>query len=411
MLNTIKLNTIKTSELRVSRFAAMMAALFILSGCQTIKTYLAIPDNHRVLFWPQDKREAAFTQMEKHSAVAVIPASGAASPLPEGKKLVFEDGEMEAYFETQHIAGLIVLEKGEIRFEKYARSFDREKQWSGFSLAKSITSTLVGMAIRDGYIDSVDSQLVQYIPELKGTAYDGVTIEHLLTMSTGVGWSENYKASSDVAQFIIHKAPDGMDSTISYMSRLKRVGLPGETFNYNTGEANLAGILVKKATGRPVSQYLSEKIWKPYGMEEDALWALNEDGVEIGGCCIAARLRDFARYGQFIMDDGKINGRSTVPVNWVEDATSVQTAINAFRGYGYLWWTFQSGIYGAEGIFSQHMRFFPEQDILIVTLSNWPSAGGSDELRENRKAMYSNIFVNLHLDKSDESNGYVLASR
>ena len=405
------LNTIKTSELRVLRFAAMMAALFILSGCQTIKTYLAIPDNHRVLFWPQDKREAAFTQMEKHSDVAVIPAGEIASPLPVGKRLEFEEGELEAFFETQHIAGLIVLHKGEIRFEGYSRGFDQEKQWSGFSLAKSITSTLVGMAIKDGYIDSVDSELVKYIPELKGTAYDGVTIEHLLTMSTGVGWSETYKANSDVAQFIIHKAPDGGDSTISYMSGLKRVAPPGNTFNYNTGEANLAGILVRKATGRSVSEYLSEKIWKPYGMEGDALWALNEDGVEIGGCCIAARLRDFARYGHFIMDEGKINGRSTVPDNWVEDATSVQTSIDASRGYGYLWWTFQSGIYGAEGIFGQHMRFFPEQDILIVTLSNWPSAGGSDELRENRKAMYSNIFVNLHLDKSDESNGYVLASR
>ena len=402
--------TIKNTEAQILHLAVSMAALFILTGCQTLKTYLAIPDNHRVLFWSQDKREGAFTQMEKHSDVAVVPATGTASPLPIGKRLVFEDGEMESFFETQHIAGLIVLEKGEVRFEKYARSFDKDKLWSGFSLAKSITSTLVGMAIKDGYIESVDSELVQYIPELKGTAYDGVTIKHLLTMSTGVGWSETYKAKSDVAQFIIHKAPDGGDSTISYMSRLKRVGPPGETFNYNTGEANLAGILVKKVTGRSISEYLSEKIWTPYGMEADALWALNEDGLEIGGCCVAARLRDFARYGQFMMDGAKINGRSTVPANWVDDATSVQTSFDEIAGYGYLWWTFHSGIYGAEGIFGQHIRFFPEQDILIVTLSNWPSAVGTDEIRQNRKAMYSNIFVNLHLDKSNQSTSYAQAA-
>ena len=195
------------------------------------------------------------------------------------------------------------------------------------------------------------------------------------------------------------------------MSQLERVAPPGQTFNYNTGEANLAGILVKKATGRSISEYLSEKIWKPYGMEADALWALNEDGVEIGGCCVAARLRDFARYGQFIMDGGTINGRSVVPVNWVEEATSVQTSFDERAGYGYLWWTFHSGIYGAEGIFGQHMRFFPEQDILIVTLSNWPSAVGSEEVRRNRKAMYSNIFVNIHLDKSNESARYAVAAR
>ena len=405
------LKTIKNAEAHLLRFIVSLAALFILTGCQTIKTYLAIPDNHRVLFWSQDKREGAFTQMEKHSEVAVIPASSTVSPLPVGKPLVFDEGEMESFFETQHIAGLIVLEKGEIRYEKYARSLDREKRWSSFSLAKSMTSTLIGMAIKDGYIDSVQSQLVQYIPELKGTVYDGVTIEHLITMTTGVGWSENYKASSDVAQFIIHKAPDGGDSTISYMSQLERVAPPGQIFNYNTGEANLAGILVKKATGRSISEYLSEKIWKPYGMEADALWALNEDGVEIGGCCVAARLRDFARYGQFIMDGGTINGRSVVPVNWVEEATSVQTSFDERAGYGYLWWTFHSGIYGAEGIFGQHMRFFPEQDILIVTLSNWPSAVGSEEVRRNRKAMYSNIFVNIHLDKSNESARYAVAAR
>ena len=146
------------------------------------------------------------------------------------------------------------------------------------------------------------------------------------------------------------------------------------------------------------------------GMEADALWALNEDGLEIGGCCVAARLRDFARYGQFMMDGAKINGRSTVPANWVDDATSVQTSFDEIAGYGYLWWTFHSGIYGAEGIFGQHIRFFPEQDILIVTLSNWPSAVGTDEIRQNRKAMYSNIFVNLHLDKSNQSTSYAQAA-
>lgn len=405
------LTNIKNTEARVLRLAVSMAVLFILSGCQTLKTYMEMPDNHRVLFWSQDKREGAFTQMEKHSDVAVISASGTASPLPMGKKLEFKDGEIEAFFEAQHIAGLIVLEKGEVRFEKYARSLDKEKRWSSFSLAKSITSTLIGMAIKDGYIDSVQSELVQYIPELKGTAYDGVTIEHLLTMSTGVGWSETYKAKSDVAQFIIHKAPDGMDSTISYMSRLKRVAPPGEVFNYNTGESNLAGILVERATGRPISEYLSEKIWKPHGMEADALWAFNEDGVEIGGCCIAARLRDFARYGQFMLDDAKLNGRSTVPENWVKDATAVQIPFDDDKGYGYLWWTFQNGYYGAEGIFGQHMRLIPESDTLIVTLSNWPSAGGSPELRASRSLMYAKIKINLLLDESDEPRRQVVASR
>lgn len=362
-----------------------------LNGCKSLATYNSIPENYRVLFWSQDKREKAFTQMQKHSDVAIISASPNISALPLGEELDI-DGNIDDYIETQNLAGIIVLHKGQIRLEKYARGLTPHKNWSSFSIAKSITSTLVGAAVKDGYIKSVHDNITTYIPELKGSAYDAVTVRHLLTMTSGVKWDENYgDIKSDVAQFIAHEAEDGMDVTLSYMRGLERENLPGTRFNYSTGETNLAGILVSKATGTPLAQYLSDKIWKPYGMEADALWALSPTGEEIGGCCISARLRDYARFGQFILDGAVINGVSIVPDDWMETATTSQHIYAKGRGYGYLWWTYPNQSFTAKGIFGQQIGIVPTHDYLIVTLSNWPSADGNSKILRNRLELFGEI--------------------
>ena len=377
--------------------------LFAPSGCQTIATYNAIPDNYRVLFWSQDKREKAAINAQDYSEVATIAASGISSTLPIGAPLQL-NGDIENYFETQDIAGLIVLHKGEIRLEKYALSLTPEAAWSSFSIAKSITSTLIGAAIKDGYIDSLESDITHYIPELKDTAYEGVTVRHILTMTSGVGWDENYSdIKSDVAQFIAHKPDEGLDVTLSYMRKLKRVVPAGEQFNYSTGETNLAGILVAKATGKTLSTYLSEKIWKPYGMEADAIWALSPTGEEIGGCCISARLRDYARFGQFMLGGAKINGVSIVPEGWVEQATTTQQSFNEHRGYGYLWWTYANQSYLAKGIFGQQIGIVPTHDYVTVILSNWPNTGANSQVSKNRYEMQRDIALALFPDELEAS--------
>ena len=385
-------------RIRIFQCITVSLVYICLSACQSLATYNALSSKDKVLFLPQSERDVAFIEMEKHSEVAVIKASSTPSHLASGEQLTLT-GDLDAYFEQQHLAGLIVLSDGKVRLEKYAKSLNSETNWSSFSIAKSVSSTLVGAAIKDGYINGTDDLVTDYLPELKGSAYDNVTIRHLLTMTSGVKWNENYSSpKSEVAKFIRHKPEAGTNSTISFMRTLTRKHPVGTRFNYSTGETNLVGVLIRKSTGKSLSAYLSEKIWKPYGMESDAIWALDQDGAEIGGCCISARLRDYARFGQFIIDGAKIDGVSIVPKGWMETATTSQHVFSENQGYGYLWWTYPNRSYAAKGIFGQQIAIVPTHNYLIVTLSNWPTAAGDANIRQNRREMYRDI-VNAMFDE------------
>ena len=209
---------------------------------------------------------------------------------------------------------------------------------------------------------------MDYIPELKGSVYEGVTIRHLLTMTSGVKWNESYTSlKSELVGFSTRKTEPGVNSIVGFMRDLNREHEVGTRFNYSTGDASLVGLLVTNATGKSLSEYLSEKIWKPYGMEGDALWALDQDGTEIGGCCISARLQDYARFGQFMMDGAAINGVSIVPAGWVERATKSQHIYaRGGRGYGYMWWTYPNQSYIAKGIYGQEMAIVPTHDLSLI---------------------------------------------
>ena len=198
------------------------------------------------------------------------------------------------------MAGLVIMQDGKIRLEEYRRDFAADDRWTSFSVAKSLVSTLVGAAIKDGHIKSMDDPLTDYIPELIGSGYDGVTVEQLLTMTSGVKWNEDYAdPKSDVALFNNTKPEGDLDPVVVYMKTLESEAEPGTRWQYNTGETNLIGVLVARATGKTVSDYLSEKVWKPYGMSQDGEWLLNEGGKEISGCCISATVRDYALFGNF----------------------------------------------------------------------------------------------------------------
>ncbi|QJB70585.1 serine hydrolase [Parasphingorhabdus halotolerans] len=311
------------------------------------------------------------------------------TPLPatfdvDGKPMSIDD-----YMAAQRAAGLVILQDGKIRLEEYRMDSDKDDRWTSFSVAKSLVSTLVGAAIKDGFIKSIDDPLTNYIPELKGSGYDGVTVKQLLTMTSGVKWNEDYAdKNSDVALFNLTKSKDGVDPIILYMKTLKSEAKPGTRWQYNTGETNLIGVLVAKATGKTLSEYLSEKIWVPYGMEKDAVWMLNDGGKEIGGCCISATVRDFALFGQFAMEGGKIGDVSVVPDSWFEQAGIKQADIAIpGRGYGYQWWTYDDGSFAGQGIFGQGIFIDPKRKLVIASNGNWPSAT-PDDLGEQRRAFY-----------------------
>lgn len=329
-----------------------------------------------VLFWSQEKRDANFPHMEKIFPGHVVKAGGKVRALPAGKPLPVSDAELDAFIASQNISGLIVLQDGKIRLERYARGYGREGRWTSFSVAKSFTSTLVGAAIKDGYIKSVDEPVTKYIPELAGSGYDGVTIAQLLTMTSGVKWNEDYTdAKSDVARMFLEAVPVGEDPTVYYMKKLPRETAPGSKWVYKTGETNLIGVLVMRATKKPLADYLSEKVWRPYGMEQDAFWMVDPSGHEVSGCCLSVSLRDYARMGQLALEGGK----GVVPANWFAESTRSHADIGVpGRGYGYQWWTYPQGRFGAQGIFGQTIRVDPKTKTVIAVSAAADKASDRD---------------------------------
>jgi CubicO group peptidase (beta-lactamase class C family) len=239
----------------------------------------------------------------------------------------------------------------------------------------------------------MDDKVSTYIPQMKGSAYDQVSVRQLLTMTSGVRWNENYSdPHSDVAQFNNYRPEPGMPAIVSYLRRLPRAAPPGTRWHYSTGETNLVGILVSNATKKPLADYLSEKIWIPVGMQQDATWILSRTGQEISGCCVQAATRDYARLGLFILDGARVNGQSIVPDGWLAEATRTQADIGqAGRVYGYFWWTYDDGSYAARGIFGQGIFIDPKRRLVIVSNADWGGGASDATAAAAREAFYRTV--------------------
>jgi len=370
---------------RLMRGSAALAVL-LLVACAT-------PHARRtdVLFWNQAQREAAFRAMQTHYASNVVH-HGQPHPLPVGAPLVprFADGKtLDAYMTEHHVAGVMVLQDGRVRLERYGVGAGPSTRWTSFSVAKSFTSTLVGAALRDGAIRGLDDPVTRYIPELAAGAYRDVTVRQLLEMRSGVRWNEDYSdPHSDVAMMYEGARQPGVPLLVSYMARLPRDTAPGTRWVYKTGETDLIGILVTRATGKSLAQYLSEKIWQPYGMGTDALWLKDEvDGTEAGGSGVSATLADYARFGQFLLGGGIAAGKPVLAEGWLTDATHTHSAIGVpGRGYGYQWWTYDDGSFEGIGIFGQLLHIDPRRHLVIVQLAAWPVA--TDEAQARARAAF-----------------------
>lgn len=372
-------------------FVLLGAAVWWMIGSDWRRLITSLPTDAEVLFWTESQRDAGFRMLDRVPMLVAsreIPTSDTVRPLEQGTELTLPI-DIDAYMEEQRHAALVVLQDGKIRLERYGLDFEDDGRWTSFSVAKSFTSTLVGIAVKEGDIESLSDPVSKYIPGLENSAYDDVTVEQLLNMSSGVAWDETYTdPNSDVAKFNLHVAEDGGSNLVSYMATLPRAHPAGEVWNYSTGETNLIGVLVGEATGRTLSEYLSEKIWKPYGMQQDASWLLNDDGTEISGCCIQAPTRDFARFGQFILEGAQIDGERLVPDDWLARATTTRIRYGEpGYGYGYQWWTYDDGAFAADGIFGQGIFIDPSRNLVIATNSNWTTAlgdvGGEHAKRED----------------------------
>jgi CubicO group peptidase (beta-lactamase class C family) len=340
------------------------------------------PGGPSLLAWNPKQQQDRYPRMETVYRANVIHRGKMVRTLPKAGRTIAptwdQDGKhwtLDSYMAANRVSGLLVLQHGKVVTERYGLGRTPSQRWTSFSVAKSVTSTLVGAAVADGAIKSLDDPVTAYIRDLKGSAYDQVTVRQLLTMSSGVRWNEDYSdPKSDVARAGQEPADPGVNPLVSYMRKLPRAHPPGEEFHYDTGETDLVGILVSSATGKRLADYASEKLWKPIGMEQDAIWVTDAAGHERGGCCISMTLRDYGRLGEFMLEGGVANGRRIVPKDWVATATTPQITKGApAPGYGYFWWMLPPG-YAAEGIFGQAVVVYPKDDVVIVFNSAWKAA-------------------------------------
>jgi CubicO group peptidase (beta-lactamase class C family) len=307
------------------------------------------------------------------------------------------------YLSLNRVSGLLVLKNGKIACERYELGNNESTHWMSMSMVKSISSTLIGVAIHDGYIKSIDDPVTKYLPTLAGSAYDGVSIRNLLQMASGVKWDETYtNPSSDRRHMLEAQLAGKPGSILELMRTLPRVGKPGTIWNYNTGETFVVGELIHAAVKRPVAQYLSERIWSRFGMESDATWWLESpDGQEVGGSGLSASLRDYGRFGLFFMNGGVVGEEKLLPENWISEATSSKIIGSKKIDYGYMWWIADAaanpihrGAFYASGIFGQSIYINPRENVVVVVWSARPKPTGSDTI--NDEDFFAAVVKALH---------------
>lgn len=325
-----------------------------------------------------------------HHGAKVYPLPVAARPLSNfsftsrGKQWDLYD-----YLAVNRVAGLLVLKDGRIAFETYQLGTRRDTRWMSMSVAKSITSTLIGAAVKQGLIRSIDDPLTQYAPELAGSAYEGVSIRDVLMMSSGVRWNETYTdPRSDRRRLLEAQISQQPGAVLAVMKSLPRAAPAGTVNNYSTGETQIAGIVLHGAIHRPLADYLSERIWSRFGMEDDATWWLaSPDGMEIAGSGFSARLRDYARFGLFFLNGGVAGGEQLLPDGWLEQAGSPKVLKGGQKlEYGYFWWPAWAteatpdpgGAFSAIGIFGQYLYLNPKQHVVIAEWSARSKPEGRD---------------------------------
>jgi CubicO group peptidase (beta-lactamase class C family) len=279
--------------------------------------------------------------------------------------------------EKNKTVAFLIIKNDTIQYEKYFKGYNRESIIPSFSMAKSVTSILIGCAIDDGLIQSVDEPITDYIPELKKNGFEKVTVKHLLQMTSGLDFSESYfNPFGEAASFYYGR------NLKREISKLKLKGIPGQKFDYVSGNTQLLGFVLERALkDKTVTQYFQEKLWTPLEMEYNGSWSIDKkkEGTEKTFCCINARARDFAKIGRLYLNKGNWNGRQIVSRKWVEESTKIDTTDGSATEYQYQWWLpSTTGDFMAEGILGQYIYVNPSENVVIVRMGknngriNWP---------------------------------------
>ena len=322
-----------------------------------------------------------------------------------------ETYQLSDYLERQRVTSLLVLRNGEIIAERYRYGRQENDHFLSFSMAKSVTSMLIAVALQKGLIKSLDDRAEDYVPELKGSGYGVATLRQLLRMSSGVKFREKYDGKDDLAKLRMAQRgaqPDGVLKSLASFN--DRKAEPGEKFSYASSESTVLGYVLARATGRSVASLTSKWLWQPLGAEADAWWNLSAaDKQEETAGYFNATLRDYGRIGLMLADDGAINGRQIVPKDYLLEATTAERQPQAFRpgnatkyyGYGYQFWLFplRHRTFGIIGIYGQCIFVQPDSGLVMVQTAVNKEPSDAETGRE-RDALWRGVLSSLggHLE-------------
>ena len=295
----------------------------------------------------------------------------------------------ENFLQRTDTSALLILQNGRIRFEKYWLTGGENVQWMSMSVAKSFISALVGIAIRDGHIKNIEEAISDYVPELKNSPYNNVRIKDVLQMSSGASWNEDYSdPESDINRwakiFALGGSFDEFIQTLSYDFK------PGTINHYNSMDTQALGMLVNRATGKSITDYMTEMLWHPMGASDKGYWLLDSEGMEMAFAGLNVTARDYAKFGELYRLNGKLNGQQIVPKSWVKDSitpdgphlTPGDNPLSDYPlGYGYQWWVpgGDKGEFMAIGVYNQMIYVAPESNMVIVKLSANSSYGTAED--------------------------------
>jgi CubicO group peptidase (beta-lactamase class C family) len=346
--------------IRILRYVPIVAGMIVSGGCTAVKTVVhnfADLDDHRIF---ANRTVEAPEAASRLRSLSRVPHFIAEMRVPD------EAGEirpLERYLDDTRTAAFIVMHEDRIVYERYSRGYDERSLLNSFSIAKSVISTLVGIAVAEGHIASLDATVADYRPELAALPYGKVTLRSLLTMTSGMGdrpsmlpGRAQYYYGDDLHGVIEGARPEARE---------------GNGWRYSEADVQVLGFVLEAAVGKTVSEYLAERLWKPLGMESK-LWALDrEGGTEKTFCCISARARDFARFGRLFLDGGRWNGRQIVPARWIERTELPGMRVLDGYTHRHLWWMPEGGgsdfyAYGHNG---QYVYVNPKARVVIVKFS------------------------------------------
>jgi CubicO group peptidase (beta-lactamase class C family) len=360
-----------------------VGSLLLIVGVVAVAGYLAAPDFYltRAIFW----RESDYKDLEKFPARTIhnapptfrfdeLPADNPYASQIESIANTYNNGDFENYLDASGTTAFLVVHDDKLLYEKYFNGYDGTSVQTSFSMAKSFASALVGIAVDEGHIKSVDEPITNYVPELleRDERFESITIRHLLTMTSGIKYEEGGT---------LPWGEEADDTKTYYATDLRELaiencrieGEPGEYFEYNNYNPLLVGMILERATGMSVSRYMEERLWKPVGMEADGSWSLDstQSGFEKMESGVNARARDFARFGMLFAKEGSWRGEQLIPREWVEESTRPDTSTDPSRNYQYFWWVNTpdgENHFSARGNYGQYIYVAPEKDLVIVRL-------------------------------------------